>query len=375
MKHILICLICAVLLFTYIGRNTIAQDTTVSAAGSALARVAAAATTPNNATATAARMAPVNTTLMVGIVVGHADDIDTTRFKNSFEKNIGTDVKVNCVDATGNLETQKTMFDKMITSGYSMIVLELMEGQSGVEGYMQAAQETGIPLVLIGEEPDHDLLARYPSAYYLGFSDDDIIQRMAEETLYFWQNNPEMMDFENDDWDLTYSSIASTGFADAGFKRAFEAAMYEQSVSTSLAVDSVIQVYEYDLHKEIDQTIIDDSEIVFYDSSTEAQKAINYFYDPTEFSKRPKQQLALSVVDDGAAQLVQDQEVLFAVGTDTSEMGRVAARLAGVLLAGQTPSFQNMERQMSGQCLYLPITVLRADIPPEPVEEEAASES
>ena len=178
------------------------------------------------------------------------------------------------------------------------------------------------------------------------------------------------MDFEDDDWDLTYSSSASKSFAAAGHKKAFEAAMTRLGISTSLAVDSVIEAYEYDLHKEIDQTIIDDSEIVFYDSSVEAQKAINYYYDPAEFTKRPKQQLALSVIDDGAAQLVKDREVLFAVGTDTTELGRVASRLATVLMAGQTPSFQNMELTPTGQSFYLPITVLRADIPPEPVEED-----
>lgn len=370
MKHILICLVCSVLLFSYIGRQTVIQDINSTALGANIAQVAAAATTPVKKGRSAT---PVATQLQVGILLGHADDLGTARFKNSFEKGLPTEVKVNTVDTAGSLETQKTMFGKMLESGYNLIVLELTP-TCPAEYFIDEAGQAGVPMIIIGQEPSPTLLQKYPGIYYLGFSNDDLMALMAQETATFWQNNPKMMDFEDDTWDMTYSAITSTGFAEPGKSAAFEGAMAKLGISTSMAVDSVVRHYEYDLHKEIDQTIIKDSELVIYDSSVEAQKAINYYYDPTEFTKRPKQQLALSVIDDGATKLVADGEVLFACGTDTKALGDVAARIGQLLLAGQVPTFQTLEIEpVADRSFYLPGTVLRAPIVPESIEEPADS--
>lgn len=370
MKHVLFCIICTVLLFSYIGQRTVFQEMTVST-GTNVANVARLAATTQSSQAAE----PIQAQQMqVGILLGHADDMGTAQFCNTFEKALGTTVKVNNVDTSGNEDTRKAMFDKMIESNYNLIVLEHTQGAA--DYYIDTAGQAGIPVIIIGAQPAQSLLTKYPGIYYMGFSSDSIVELMAQETYNFWQNNPTMMDFENDEWDLTYSAITSTGFADTGSSTAFENAMSELGVSAQMAVDSIIQPYDYNLHKEIDQTIIDDSEIVFYDSSAEAQKAINYFYDPTEFSKRPRQQLALSTIDDGAAKLVEDGEVLFACGTDTHSLGAVAARLAQLLMAGQEPTFQSLEMEQSAERVYhLPCTVLRAAIEPEPVEEEAEGDS
>lgn len=364
MKHIIICLVCAVMLFSYIGESTMSQqlvagNTTRSI--SPVARMATVATTPVKK--------EENKPLQAGIVLGHADDLQTARFRNTFEKSINPDVKINCVDAAGSVETQRTMFDKMITSGYSVIVLELMDSDAA-QPFVESAGAAGIPLIVIGARPDTKLMAAYPNIYYLGFQEESLTRQMAEETRRLWESNPSLLDFEKDDWNLTYSSLSKNGYITSGQKEIFEDAMSEFGITSQMAVDSITRHFDYDLHKEVDQTIIDDSEIVFYDSSVEVQKVINYFYDPTEFTKRPKQQLALSVIDDGAAKLVEDGEVVFACGPDATELGSLASRLATLLMAGQEPNFQNFERDpVDGRCFYLTNKVIRADIAPEPIEE------
>ncbi|MEG0541464.1 MAG: substrate-binding domain-containing protein [Angelakisella sp.] len=366
MKHIIICIVCAVLLFSYIGESTMSQQLIVgtNAAVSPVTRMA-------TAVAPVARKVEVPKGLQAGILLGHADDLPTARFKRAFEKTIDPEVKVNCVDAAGSVETQYTMFDKMIEAKYNVIVLELITSASAKQ-FIDSAGQAGVPLILIGEKPSEELLTAYPNIYYMGFMDESLAQQMAEETYNLWINNPKLMDFEKDDWDLTYSSLSKTGYSASGQKEIFEETMKDLGVSTSLAVDSITRHFDYNLHKEVDQTIIDDSEIVFYDSSVEVQKVINYFYDPTEFSRRPKQQLALSVIDDGAAKLVADGEVVFACGPDSTELGSLASRLATLLMAGQEPNFQNLEMEPTdGRYFYLPNKVLRADIAPEPIKDQS----
>lgn len=363
MKHIIICLVCAVMLFSYIGESTMSQQLVAGNTSIGISPVA------RMATASATSLKEETKVMQAGILLGHADDLQTSRFRNTFEKTIGPNVKINCVDAAGSAETQRTMFDKMIASGYNVIVLELMD-KDDAEQFIESAGKANIPLIIIGARPDTKLLASYPNIYFMGFQDESLTRQMAEETRRLWENNPSLLNFEEEEWDLTYSSLTKDGYGASGQQATFEDAMSEFGVTTKLAVDSLTRHFDYDLHKEVDQTIIDDSEIVFYDSSVEVQKVINYFYDPTEFSKRPKQQLALSVIDDGAAKLVEEGEVAFACGPDANELGSLASRLATLLMAGQEPNFQNFEREPTdGRCFYLANKVIRADIEPEPVVE------
>ncbi|MEG1943556.1 MAG: substrate-binding domain-containing protein, partial [Angelakisella sp.] len=353
------------------GESTMSQQPVAgspASAASPMARVATAAIAPNTKKAES-KGASAAKMLQAGILLGHADDVQTARFKNTFEKTMDPEIKINCVDAAGSADTQRTMFDKMISSGYNVIVLELMDTDSA-EGFIKSAGMAGVPLIIIGAEPEAQLLAQYPNIYYMGFLNENLTKQMADETYRLWKNNPTLMNFEEDDWDLTYSSLSKDGYEASGQMEVFEDAMKKLGVSTKLAVDSVTRHFDYNLDDEVDQTIIKDSEIVFYDSSVEAQKVINYFYDPTEFKKRPKQQLALSVIDDGAAKLVQEGQVVFACGPDATELGALASRLATLLIAGQEPSFQNMELEpMGGRSFYLPNKVIRADITPEPAKE------
>lgn len=372
MKHIVICLICTVLLFAYIGQQTMGADSLAAApTGNTVARVAAAVTNQVPKDAAAPRTVSQQ---QVGILLGHADALGTARFRSAFEKSMTADTKVNAVDTAGSIETKRTMFDKMLESQYNLIVLELLDTDDATY-FIDGAGNAAIPLLIIGTQPAQELLTRYPGIYYIGFSGNSLVQLLAQETFAFWQSNPSLMNFEKDEWDLSYSAITTNGFEQSGYRKMFDEALQQLGVSTQFEVDSLVRHFDYDLYKEIDQTIIKDSELVIYDSSTEVQKAINYYYDPTEFKKRPKQQLALSVIDDGAIKLVEEGEVLFACGTDTKELGNRAARMAQVLMAGQTPSFQNLELELTGErSFFLPYTVIRSDIAPEPVEDEATAQ-
>lgn len=366
MKHILICLICTVMLFAYIGKHTMGEDnlTTMSAGGNAVARVAIAATNqPTKKEAVTKASAT-----QVGILLAHADNLDTARFRNTLEKGLDPTIKINTVDTAGNVDTQKTMFDKMIESGYNLIVMEMQE-TSPAEYFVDKAGQASIPMIIFGTQPSDELLNRYHGIYYIGFSGGNLVEMMSDEIAKLWSSNPTLLNFEKDDWDLSYSAITSKGFADTGLQAMFDTAMKSRDITTQFEVDSIVKPYEYDLHKEIDQTIIKDSEIVIYDSSAEVQKAINYYYDPTEFKKRPKQQLVLSSIDDGAIELVNSGEVMFACGTDTRELGTLASRLAGILISGQAPNSYNIDMELvDGRSFYLPYSVIRANIEPEPVE-------
>ncbi|MEG1874258.1 MAG: substrate-binding domain-containing protein [Angelakisella sp.] len=374
MKHILICLIASVLLFSYIGQNTVMAKERVAyatpvAAGVAVARAAVTAAAPMSAVAKKEPVKPVEE--QIGLLLSHADDLNSARFKNGFEKSIPKEIKLHSLDAAGSAESQKTMFNKMIGQKFSVIVLDLMN-LADVDYYVDAAGKAGVPLVIIGDEPTLSQLSHYPSVYYVGFQKSSMPELMATETIRLWKDNPIRMNFEDDKWDLTYSALTRDGFEKSGNKEVFQTAMEAAGVSVSMAVDSVVKQMEYDLIKEVDQTVIDDSEIVFFDNSTDVQRALEFFYDPTEFKRgRPKQQFALTVIDDGAAKLVEDGEVLFAIGTDFRELGVATAQLAQLLAINPLSNLQTFEQQLVNErFFYLPDTILRADIKPEPVEVE-----
>lgn len=367
MKHIFISLICAVLLFSYIGHATMPERLEQGITVANVAKVATAAVvnpTEKKEGRSIATMRAVQQQ-QVGMLLCQADDIQIARFKKSFEKGLASSISLKVVDTQDTLDAQMTMIDKMIDHNYNLIVLQLTSTVNA-DALMSKISGAGIPLIITGTEPPAELMQQYPNVYYVGFNDDSMYTKIAEEIQGFFTRNPKKMNFEKDDWDLSYSSIMSKSFAETGKQKLFEEALETAGMTSKFEVDSVVRHYDYNLHKEIDQTIIQDSEIVFYDSSTEAQKAINYYYDPTEFTRRPKQQLVLTVIDEGTAKLVEEKEVLLAVGPDATQLGNTVARLAHILLYGDMPTYDNMSIAPSGErSFYLKNTVLRADIPPE----------
>ena len=362
MKHIFVYLAVAALIFSYIGANA-ASQMPEEPSFLPVARIAAAVA---EAPVEEEQAEPIQ----AGILLECADDVETARFKNSFEKNLGEEASVHTLDAAGNSDTQQVMFLKMLDENYSVIVVDLADA-ANADFFAEAAVEKDIPLIFIGAEPDAETLNKGEKLYYIGFSDYDPVEVVAQEIVRIWNLNQDVLDYRPQNVDvLAYSAFTTQGMENSGNKETFEGVLAEAEIETELMQDSETRYYDYDLYDVVDDSLYDKSELFLCDRSVDAQKIVDYFDDPLEFATRPLTQLVVLSMDDGARQLVESGKVLIACGSDSNELGASASRLAKLLVSGEAPDESNMDLEAeNGRYFYLPYTLLTGDIPP--AEEEA----
>lgn len=356
MKHIFVYLVVGALIFSYIGAHAASQMPD-EPSFMPVARIAAAVA---EAPAEEEEAQPIQ----AGILLECADDVETARFKNSFEKSLGEEASVHTLDAAGNSDTQQVMFRKMLDENYSVIVVDLAD-TTNADSFAEAAVEKDIPLIFMGAEPDAETLNKGDKLYYIGFTDYDPVEVAAEEIVRIWNLNQDLLDYRTNNPDvLAYSAFTSEGMENSGNQDVFEGVLADAEIESELMQDSETRYYDYDLYDVVDDSLYDKSELFLCERSVDAQKIVDYFDDPLEFASRPLTQLVVLSVDDGARQLVESGKVLMACGSDSNELGASAARLAKLLVSGEKPDADNMALEMENErYFYLPYTLLTGEIP------------
>lgn len=349
MKHLLGYLIAAVAIFTFINVFVTADRPQVTTPSAARAEGAVAV-------ATEARPA----TVKVGLLTGDTATMEDLHFRNGLEEGLGEEgFSFHACETGSSAETQWAMYQKMLDEGYSVVFLNLLDQGEALQ-YAQAAAEQGIALIFLGDtEPPQEAVGLSDKFYYMGFSDADSLREASAEIAHLWKNNQPLLDHFEDNT-LAYSFLSDESFEESGKAAVFQEDLARRGVSGTLAKDSVTSYFSFDIHKEIDRIWVANTELIICTSSSDARKSLDYLNDPTEF-KSNHIQMVLLTADEAAQKMVENEEILLAIGVDGQELGRVAAKLTKALAMGETPTEADLGVSVpESRRLYVSNTVLRS---------------
>ncbi len=351
MKHILVYLIAAVLIFSYINFFVSPEekaDTGFLPAQLTLAAIAPAADTEQS-----------TATVKTGVIFKTLDSLDAVYCKNALTESLGDGFDLRVSEAVGKSETQREIFDKMVEKDYKLIFIELFEG-SETEYFVNTAMTREITLVFLGDAPAPEVMEQMDNLYYIGFDQKGASKALGEAVAKMWMTNRETLDFDEDGI-MEYSVLSREGFQESGCQDELEDYLDGIGLENDLVIDFLTDDVTADVEKGIDQMIIDDSELFVCVESSNAKRLVNYLNDPTEFNSWPDLQIAVLSVDEDARKLVSDGYAAIAVGYDGSQLGEKAARLAQMILGGETPDEDSMGLTMEdGRYFYISPTTLRA---------------
>ena len=362
MKHLLCYLVAAVAIFTFI--NVFVSADHPQAASSF--RGTNAAAVPVEARTLSAK---------VGLLTGDTATMEDLFFRSSLEQGLAEDgLSVHACETGSSAETQWAMYEKMLDEGYSVVFLSLLDQEEAAR-YAQAAAEKGVALVFLGDtEPSQEVISLSERFYYLGFSDGDSLREAAAQIAQLWKNNQPLLDHFADGT-LTYSFLSDESFQESGKAAVFQEDLARRGVSGALAKDSVTSYFSFDIQKEIDRIWVADTELIVCTSSSDARKSLNYLNDPTEF-KSNHIKMVLLTADEAARKMVENEEILLAIGVDGQELGRVAAALTKALAAGEAPAEADLGVSVpESRRLYVSNTILRSPAMDSVAEQEPETDS
>ncbi|MEA5010322.1 MAG: hypothetical protein VB100_01185 [Angelakisella sp.] len=351
MKHLLIYMIAALLIFSYIN-FFVSPDDIVPDFFPTQLTMAAEAIAPTETRSVA-------TPIQAGIIFNSMSSLETVYCKNAIIEHLGSSYNVHVNEVGGNQEIQQDIFDKMVGKGYRLIFIELFE-ESPIDYFISAAQKNNLTLVFMGKQPTAEQLNQMDNLYYIGYELDNIANTLAEASVMMWMTEREDLDYDDDDI-LEYSVISKAGFMETGYQAAFEEHLNKIGLSNEVVYDFLTDDITSDLENAVDKMIIDDSELFICVESSNAKRLVNYLNDPTEFKKWPKLRIAVLSVDNDARKLVEQGYVSVAVGYDGTQLGVKAAELAATVMMKEQPSGEELGLRQEERSFFVPPTTLRAE--------------
>ncbi len=294
----------------------------------------------------------------VGLIVEKTHTMEEIHFRRVLENAQSEGFLFHPCETGSSPETQWEMFQKMLGEEYKIIFLSLVDPASA-QRYVDAASAQGVYLIFLYNEPPRDLLLSGQGIYYLGFSDADSLREVAKEMGAIWRGNRKLLEYFPDDV-LAFASLSDESFEENGKAEKFAAYLKAQGVESTLAKDSVTSMFSFDIHKEIDRIWVAESELLLITSSTEARKALDYLNDPTEFTYN-RIEIVVLTADEAAQKMVENGEILMAIGTDGEDLGNAALDMMRALMAGQPPVAEPQgDDPGADRCLYVPGRVVRS---------------
>lgn len=271
-------------------------------------------------------------TVKVGLLFSQTETMEEIHFRRMLEEGQSELFSFHFCEAGTQASAQWQMFQKMLGEGYGIIFVKLVDSGEA-QRYANVAVEQDIHLIFLGAEPDQEVLDAGEKLYFLGFSDANSLQEAARHIATLWRNNQQELDYFPDSV-LAFSFLSSEGFEESGKSDQFASYLAVQGVEGTLAKDSVTSMFSFDIHKEIDRIWVADTELLICTSSSDARKSLNYLNDPTEFSFNRIQMVVLTA-DEAAQTMVENGEILLAIGTDGQDLGQAALRMIETLIGGE----------------------------------------
>ncbi len=339
MKHFILYGLAAVLIFTMLGRFAAVE--TVSAAEPSPVPMAVMAKTMA-AVSDGEEEPPAE--ILTGLLQVDMSSMDDMYFKNAFEEELGEGFSIHTM-STSEGRDQMVMFRKMVEKGYRLIVVELYDPDMA-EDYIDLAQENGILLIFTGEEPPEDQMARMDDLYYVGFSAGNTMRVLADAIIQGWNNNQSTVEVK-DDGRLVYGVFTKDDYEENGNQEALDRYLTGAGIEAEMGRNAITQAYEFNWKKEIDNIFYAGGEIIICDNSSYARQISDYIHDDEEYPEDKYERIRaacifLTVADEAAQAMVEEGTAVFATGINGGDTGTAVAKLAKALLAGETPTAENV---------------------------------
>ncbi len=340
MKHLLISILAGLALFSYIETTTTPQSTEevshMQAAQNMCINSRALLTANEPTTRAVAMPMSISNDVKVGLLFHTGDDLSSARLKRTLDKRLNLGSNFNTIYSSNSHETQKNMFDKMIAENYNVIILEI-NAESNVQYFIEQAASKNIGLIFIGNEPDKNLLQSYDKAYYLGYNNTSFKDAIAKEIFTLFTDKLEDLDIIQEDETIKYATVLSNEKSE-NFADELVDSLDELGINVDNPINTQVKKYDYDLFKEIDQTIIKKCEVLIFDNSVELKRTLDYFNNPDEFKKLPKQKIVILQYDDNTEEFMKNESVLMALGFDDAQLAETTAKLAMALAMNVQPT-------------------------------------
>lgn len=301
----------------------------------------------------------------VGVLLNSVSTLEEVNFRTAFKEGLPEGCDVHFSDASGNPETQLAMLRKMLSDGYRVIFIELIDG-SDVDQFIELAMLKQVPLVFMGEEPAQEQLNKWDMLYYIGFTDSDAYESMAEAISRAFSGNVALMD-KNRDGKLVYSVLSTSKYTASSKNAVMSRVFSDHNLKLELSTDAVKESFEYSMYKTLRSIAKTDTELLVCESSNDAYLAWQYYHDTDAFDEAPAIEFAVLALDDGSEKMITEGSAVIAVGRDGKAMGEIGAKLCSMLMAGETPTAEALGVAMDGRCIRFDNTMLFSDVVTHPV--------
>lgn len=306
--------------------------------------------------------------IQVGLIVERTQTMEEIHFRRVLENAQEEGFLFHPCETGSSPDTQWEMFQKMLRQGYEVILLDLVH-PAAASRYVDAALAQDVKLIFLHQQPPDEVLLKGEGIYYLGFSDADSLWEVAQQIGAYWRSNQGALDYFPDG-QLAFASLSNQSFEETGKAEKFQSYLAALGIESYQSKDSVSSMFSFDIHKEIDRIWVADSELVLLTSSAEARKSLDYLLDPTEFAFN-RLKLVLLTADGPAQKMVEDGEILLAIGTDGQDLGQAALEMLRAIAAGEAPAAKSVGVGEAAQrCILVPNRVVRSPLldqrPPVP---------
>lgn len=340
MKHFILYGLAAALIFSMLGKFAAAE----TVPGAEVSTAAPVAVMAKALAAPEGEEEEPPEELLAGLLQVDMSSMDDMYFKNAFVEELGEGFSIRAM-STSDDGDQATMFRKMVEKGYKLIVVELYDPDMA-EAYIDQAKENDVVLIFTGEEPPEDQMARMDRLYYVGFSAGNTMRVLADAIIQGWNNNQSTVEVKDDDR-LVYGIFTKDDYEENGNREALDRYLTGAGIEAEMGKNIVAQAFDFNWKKEVDNIFFAGGEIIICDSSSYARQISDYLHDDEEYpeEKYPRIREAcifLTVADEAAQAMVEEGTAVFATGINGGDTGATVARLAKVLLAGETPTAENV---------------------------------
>lgn len=359
MKHILIYILIALCIFGFMGFY-FAQDKNniVASADSARAEIAK------------------QEILQVGVLINNMEAQSNASFASTVTTQLSNIATVTVSDCIGDSSVQMNYLNRMLKQGIKYLLVQPVNAE-GINEMISQASAYKATLIVLGSDLTQEQMNAYDRVFAVkGPNDEDAdLKAVASALSSYWKNNRDSMDLDSDGT-LKYAVISDYGFEDSG-KAAKLASLLAQADCTAKMEDDVITRYlNYNYESQLDMIFFHNVDVILFTDSADAEKAYNYFHDPSEYRNVPKQKLCLMDADETAYSLYESGKVLFAAGTGGTVTGRAAAALITSLEKGETPKPALIGAVSGGndRTYQVNSAILRQNLPVSQANAQAADE-
>ena len=189
-------------------------------------------------------------------------------------------------------------------------------------------------------------MAEMDNLYYVGFSAGNVMRELADAIILGWKNNQRALEIKDDDR-LVFGVFTKDDYEENGSAEALTRYLSNAGIETEMGKNAVTQAFEFNWKKEIDNIFYAGGEIIICDSSSYARQISEYLHDEEEYPKEKYERIQntgifLTVADATAQEMVKEGTAMFATGINGGDTGTAVAKLAKALLAGETPTAENV---------------------------------